>query len=128
MAIAPPLLSLPRVLIPRCGRGTPPYLHYGLPISLEKMTLLARSCEPNVEIITEFGFVTSQARELAAQCLAEEISWPVYVEGVLNASNMPFIVCMIESYTMEEHKQLQDYPTGDHIHSFCLCRLCGNIS
>ncbi|ETW81310.1 hypothetical protein HETIRDRAFT_318355 [Heterobasidion irregulare TC 32-1] len=115
VAMAPPMLSLPRVLIPKRGRETPPYLHYGLPISLEKMTSLARSREPNVEIITEFGFVTSQARELAAQCLAEEIGWPVYVEGVLNAPNTPFIVCMIESYTMEERGRLQDYPTWDHI-------------
>ncbi|ETW81309.1 hypothetical protein HETIRDRAFT_318084 [Heterobasidion irregulare TC 32-1] len=115
VASAPPLLSLPRALIPKRGRETPPYLHYGLPISLEKMTSLARSREPTVEIIIKLGFVSLTVRQLAAKCLSEEIGWPVYLERVLNAPNTPFAVCLIENHTVEERQKTNEFPTRDHI-------------
>ena len=117
VARAPPLLSLPRALIPKCGRETPPYLHYGLPISLKKMSSLARSREPDVEIITKLGSVSLRVRQLAAKCLSEEIGWPVYLEHVLNVPNTLFVVCLIENYTVEERQKTNDFPTGDHIRS-----------
>lgn len=110
--MVPPMRHLPQVLLPRPGR-TPPNLFYGLPLSLEKMISLARSCDPDIRIITQLGVVSHKVKLSAAKCLSETIGWPVYVESVLNAPGTPFLLCMLDNLSIESCKNLE-LPTDDH--------------
>ena len=116
VAMAPPMHHLSQVLLPKPSR-TPPNLFYGLPLSLEKMIILARSCDPDIQVITQLGVISHKVKMLAAKCLTETIGWPVYVESVLNAPGTPFLLCMLDNLSIEGCKEL---PTDDHTHSLYL--------
>ncbi|ETW86686.1 hypothetical protein HETIRDRAFT_423795 [Heterobasidion irregulare TC 32-1] len=115
VAKVPPLSKLPNALLPQDAMALPPYLHYGLPMTLEQITSFVQSRDPNVQIFADHGQLSNKAEQLVADCFTEEIGLPVYLERVLNAPDTLFILCLLDNYIVKALYQREEMPKKEHI-------------
>ena len=117
MAKAPPLSKLPNALLPQDAKALPPYLHYGLPMTLEQITSFVQSRDPSIQIFADHGQLSNKVEKLVADCFSVQIGLPVYLERVLNAPDTRFIQCLLDNYIVKALFQREEMPKTEHIRS-----------
>ena len=116
-----PLPNLPRALVPRSGMEVPPCLLYGLPISREQIFSLAKLRDPNMQLFAKSGLISIEVKRLVTDSLTKEISWPVYLDRALNTPDTPYVLCILDNFSIEACVECNEMPKGEHIRaSSCL--------
>ena len=117
MAKVPPLSKLPNALLPQDAKALPPYLHYGLPMTLEQINSFVQLRDPSIQLFADHGQLSNKVEKLVADCFTEEIGLPAYLERVLNAPDTCFILCLLDNYIVKALFQREEMPKKEHIRS-----------
>ena len=120
-----PLLNLPRALVPRPGMEVPPCLLYGLPISREKIFSLAKLRDPNVQLFAKSGLISIEVKRLVTDSLTKEIGWPVHLDRALNTPDIPYVLCILDNFSVEACVEHKEMPRGEHIRASSCIPCCG---